>query len=1096
MPSATAFLNEPDAPSASAFLEEEPTPTSTPTAVAEAGDEDGFLTKINAVLRKPSPEWLQAPEQAARELVGGMVPHDLPSYLKSLYPPAMAYEQAKGLAEGDVSSIPFVGRVPEIIEAEQTPAASKERYLAAMKTLMDVGLLTGAAAERPLSRIRTEPIVPLERPPIEAEAPPVQMPLVEPPPMQAPLADLIRQQSPEAALAERITQPQVAPEVPPEVAPSAPEVGAEVPAGYVRFPDGKIIKVRDEAGNLTDEYKSASAAEVLKATGEQGALAPPPPAAVPAVAEAPLPYTPEATAARAAEPPPSAPPEVTSTKNVVTAAEREARGFAPAEQAAARDFGTVWDEAGADPAAPTRLVASLKLEPRALRDVENAYLLRRQIELQNEHDAMTRAVNEATDPVALTEAKGRLETVRNELQDVYDVGKIAGTETGRGLNARKMLADQNYTLANMEATTRAIVNDGKPLSEAQAGEVAKLHERIRAAEDRLSAYEAMDIFNKSLKEQPRRPVLSFLDEQAVRARERINARKNRLYADPLGVTNVAHLADEAIIGASHIARGLTKFADWSAQMVSEFGERIKPFLRALFEKSREQYKTASSKLKAAPLSYVEREARALAGEKKGIVTRTEKLKARAAVIETGHPYGEFEPLGRKAPRMDAEKARLQFEYQKAKEAYDRGLLDVKLARQSGLEKTARYTGEAMRTVRSIKTAYDISGVLRQGGFNYFGHPIEGTRALKSMVEAAKSEEGQFRIMQEIRDDPLYSKAKQAGVFFSDIDTPNLSKMEEVYASRFARKIPGVGASERAYSTYLNKIRMDRFRAMSKTLTKSGEATPAEAKIIGNFINVTSGRGNMGRLSSGAETLNSFFFAPRYVLSRFQTLLGQPLWHRAGQGSLRVRAAIAKEYGRTLAGIGLVLGTAASAGLGTIELDPRSTDFLALKSGNKRRDFLFGIRQIATFLSRLATQQTKTQSGEIRSLTGDVPYGQDRVSDVIWRFLLGKAGPIPGAAIAGVSGQKVTGQPTSLIQEGLQLALPISTSDVSSAMQANGVPEKLIDSLLAVSGVGIQNYGPRDTKTRSAERRRLEARDLALMQGDIATATRLTLEMTH
>jgi hypothetical protein len=91
-------------------------------------------------------------------------------------------------------------------------------------------------------------------------------------------------------------------------------------------------------------------------------------------------------------------PHVTSTKKAVVAEEREARGLEPAVQSARRDFGSVWDEAeaeaGNDPTIGVRLVDELGTNPRALTDKENAHLLRRQIEVQNEHDAAIRNVNE------------------------------------------------------------------------------------------------------------------------------------------------------------------------------------------------------------------------------------------------------------------------------------------------------------------------------------------------------------------------------------------------------------------------------------------------------------------------------------------------------------------------------------------------------------------------------------------------------------------------------------------------------------------------------------------------------------------------------
>jgi hypothetical protein len=47
-----------------------------------------------------------------------------------------------------------------------------------------------------------------------------------------------------------------------------------------------------------------------------------------------------------------------------------------------------------------------------------------------------------------------------------------------------------------------------------------------------------------------------------------------------------HLIGESIIGASYLARGFTNFRQWSRKMLSDCGERIRPFLPNLFDNSK------------------------------------------------------------------------------------------------------------------------------------------------------------------------------------------------------------------------------------------------------------------------------------------------------------------------------------------------------------------------------------------------------------------------------------------------------------------------------------------------------------------------------
>lgn len=86
-------------------------------------------------------------------------------------------------------------------------------------------------------------------------------------------------------------------------------------------------------------------------------------------------------------------------------------------------------------------------------------------------------------------------------------------------------------------------------------------------------------------------VVSFLDAQETAARERIEARRNRLSSTPLDVW-----ADYSVIGASKMAKGTIKFADWSEEMVKELGEDIRPILPALYDRATEALGASKNKV--------------------------------------------------------------------------------------------------------------------------------------------------------------------------------------------------------------------------------------------------------------------------------------------------------------------------------------------------------------------------------------------------------------------------------------------------------------------------------------------------------------------
>jgi hypothetical protein len=409
-----------------------------------------------------------------------------------------------------------------------------------------------------------------------------------------------------------------------------------------------------------------------------------------------------------------------------------------------------------------------------------------------------------------------------------------------------------------------------------------------------------------------------------------------------------------------------------------------------------------------------------------------------------------------------------FEYQKAKEAYTRGLFESRLAKQSGPRKALRYGGEVLNTMRALMTSFDLSAVLRQGGFVTLGHPIRAAKNLPDMFRAFASEKAQFRINQEIQNRPNAPLYKQSKLYLADESAMSLSKMEEAYMSRWASKIPIVAGSQRAYTTFLNKLRADSFDAMTENLGRRGKVTTQEAHAIANFVNVATGRGNMGGAAQAAVGLNTVFFAPRYVLSRFQLLAGQPLYGGTG----RTRFEVAKEYGRMLTGLATVYALAKSTGA-EVESDPRSSDFGKLRFGDTRVDPLFGLAQSTVLLSRLGSGETKNLKGKILPIRGEkVKFGTGNSADVIARFLRTKLSPAFGGTVDILAGKNVVGEPATPQSTALKMMVPLSFGDIYRAMQEQGVEKGSALAMLALFGMGVQHYSPKSPKPQSERRQTL------------------------
>jgi hypothetical protein len=431
---------------------------------------------------------------------------------------------------------------------------------------------------------------------------------------------------------------------------------------------------------------------------------------------------------------------------------------------------------------------------------------------------------------------------------------------------------------------------------------------------------------------------------------------------------------------------------------------------------------------------------------------------------------------------------------------------IKREQRPTIQKAAEVIPEALNALRAILTSFDLSAVLRQGGVLSAAHPMLSKEAFVPMLKAFASERGQQVAAEALKDLSSAELAQKAGLEITT-DEQSLAAMEEAYMSRLAGHIPGVSHSARAYMTFLNVQRAMVFDALVAKLARKGEVTLDEAKILANWVNVASGRGNMGRAQGAATALATAFFAPRYVLSRFQFLLGQPLWTGLlkGQGGWRARALVAKEYGRLGTALGIFYGTFALAAAllydpddedkPTLTFDPRSADFGKLKFGETRIDPLAGLAQVTTLLGRLWHGETVGPTGEVRAISGEErEFTAPTIPEVMGRFIRTKLSPALGTAVDIRTGENVVGEETTLMTElvpfqdwvrPLGAATPLIWEDVYEAIQAQGVPKGSAMGILAILGASSQTYGDRFTYERGAAEERKEQfeKDLENMEWD-------------
>lgn len=455
---------------------------------------------------------------------------------------------------------------------------------------------------------------------------------------------------------------------------------------------------------------------------------------------------------------------------------------------------------------------------------------------------------------------------------------------------------------------------------------------------------------------------------------------------------------------------------------------------------------------------------------------------------------------------------LPFQKQRLMESISRGIFDGKMptkserdlmsqvfgreGAESALYEIKHGAGDVVTNLlnipRSIMASFDLSAPLRQGLVAMVAKPKVALPNMARMIRYAASPKGFDSMMESIHTRPTFALMQKHGVALTDLGG-DLSSREEQFISNYAehlheapglRKTPlkyplraiseGVKASDRAYIGFLNKTRADLFDSLLHDAAAQGHDLHDRHLLdsIANFVNSSTGRGDLAGLAEHTKTMNALFFSPRLLYSRLN-ILGF-----GGEGKLRglipgsyyaglhpfVRREAGKAARNLLGTISTVLYAAHLAGA-EVGLDPRSADFAKVKVGNTRIDVAGGFSQDLVLLARLASgESVSSTTGRLQHLEGGFA-GSSRL-DVATRFLEGKAAPVPSGLIQALGGH--TGAQHSGPLENLQGHLePIIGQDIQNILQTphgGGIPMAVGGGLVDLFGVGVNSYAPAGPKT--------------------------------
>lgn len=374
--------------------------------------------------------------------------------------------------------------------------------------------------------------------------------------------------------------------------------------------------------------------------------------------------------------------------------------------------------------------------------------------------------------------------------------------------------------------------------------------------------------------------------------------------------------------------------------------------------------------------------------------------------------------------------------------------------RSGVEKFREGFVNLINVPRALITSIDMSAPLRQGVVLTTTKPSKSIPAFGSMFKYFFSEKALNRWLDDIPNNPHYQLMKDSKLYLADPRklTGGLAQREEAFMSNLAEKIPLWGevvkASGRAYTGYLNKLRVDVFTSMANKFAKEGILTPENAKSLANWVNHASGRGSLGNFERVAGELNTGFFSPRLIASRFSML--NPAWYT------KQTPAVRKEAIKSMAefiGIGLTVLMLSKLAGAEVEEDPRSADFGKIRVGNTRWDIWGGFQQWARVFTQMATGERKsTATGRVRSLEDE----RSSRFNVGLDFLVGKLAPVP-KEIVQLLGKELIVEDKSLSDEILENVIPLYLQDLGEAIEDFGPEAIFTVGVPGFFGVGTQTY---------------------------------------
>ena len=769
--------------------------------------------------------------------------------------------------------------------------------------------------------------------------------------------------------------------------------------------------------------------------------------------------------------------ETTSVKNEMMNKEREFRGLEPLETKEVRKQEPLIEDAKqkieSGEVDPNKLAQEIIDNPRILTDGDVAVLQVNARRLKNESTKIVDDISKETDPNKTQE----LRVKALELEEQYNVNDLAskqtGTDTARALAIRRAELKDNYSVAPLKQTAR-IANKNQPLPEEVAIKLESLGKRItegdlkiKEYEERESRREAERVLQESIKQekfqertQKRETVKKDLDlEYQELIKEFAKTQQFNVLVDPKQISIMVKAAK------NRINKGVTNIE----QIVDQLYQDVKQYMPELTKKDIYDAIGGMGRFQKMTENDIKVELRDIRKQRsdeslqKSYKTRLENRKAELEkMLETGN----FEKTPRRKTQITPELSNLKDEVALLKLKADREIQKIEQKNKPRGTKIYEHTIDIVSLFKSTVSGGEFSQVLRQGMI-YALNPFHAKQvygeggAFREQFKYFKSERAYRDLQEQIKNDPNALLHKEMGVEFNSLNQNRVSKRNEFFQSRLTKYIPWIRPFERSFTGFLDKLKLDVTNDVITQYKKAGytfKKDPELYKATGSWINNATGEGNFRTpelhrmFEQASPVLGLGLFSPRLIVSRLQMI--NPYYYSRLPKPVRIMAA--KDM-LGFIGAGISLLTIAKIAGADVELDPRSSDFMKVKVGATRLDPWGGMQQYFVLAARMKENETKSASGEIRSLNGETFPFKNRWDVARETLLENKLNPT-WQAIKGFLTQKewASDEPYGLDDATINLLVPLYYQDLIQATKEQGV-EGLMLGMPAMFGVGMQTY---------------------------------------